>query len=270
MEKKELKIHIESKPVNNLVVIDKSNSKSESFLNYIHSRENIVVFSPHLDDAVLSAGSLISYASGRGIPVEVITLFSEGTDLISTATKTLLRNAEFTDAKVYFEARRVEDKVALNELGTVKVRHLHYIDSAWRKSEKGDSLYSDSQLAEIDTKDNALHHQLVSTFKTLLSNTDKTGIFAPLGRGKHVDHQLTRDVSKEIFPQTIFYEDFPYSAYYENEDSFITENNLVPVEWKGDYEAKKRAILQYKTQRYSLFYKGTMFLPYERFFFNFQ
>ncbi len=266
MKKNSLHIQIESLPVNNLVVIDKSNSVSASFLDYIHSRENLVVFSPHLDDASLSMGSLISYVAGRGIPVEVITVFTEGTDLLSKATNTLLGNAEFTDAKTYFKARREEDAVALNELGIVKVRHLNYIDSAWRKSQQGDSLYSDSQLATIDTHDNALHNQLVSEFKKLISPTDKTGIFAPLARGKHVDHQLTRDVSKEVFPQTIFYEDFPYSAYFENEDTFIQENNLAPVEWKASYEAKKRSILQYKTQRYSLFYKGTMHLPYERYF----
>lgn len=266
MKKKSLHILIEYPPVNNLVIIDKSNPASESFLNYIHSRENIVVFSPHLDDAALSMGSLISYVAGRGIPVKVITVFTEGTDLLSKATNTLLENASFTDAKMYFKTRRAEDKVALNELGTVNVRHLNYIDSAWRKSPKGDSLYPDSQLATIDTHDNALHHQLVSKFKKFISPTEKTGIFAPLARGKHVDHQLTRNISKQVFPQTIFYEDFPYSTYFENEDNFIQENNLVPAEWKGSYEAKKRSILQYKTQRYSLFYKGTMHLPYEKYF----
>lgn len=241
----------------------------QNFLDTLTSYKKVFVFSPHLDDAVLSMGSLISFFSQNAIPVEVITLFSDGSPLLSTATQTLLKNAEFGDAKTYFHARREEDIRALKALGEhVTARHLNYMDSAWRSNAEGTALYPIQQLAALDPQDASIHTELVTKLKDLIKPDDQTAIFAPLARGRHVDHQLTRNTVVEVFPQTIFYEDFPYSTLFAAEDAFITERNLTGVEWKGKYEAKRKSILQYETQRMSLFLftRGVMKLSFERYF----
>lgn len=237
---------------------------TRAFLEKVHSMEHVVILSPHLDDAVLSMGSLTSYFLKKDVPVDVITIFTEGTDLASTATKTLLRNAGFTDTAKYFTARRDEDKIALAELGPVRAHHLGYIDSAWRSDEYGVPFYNDSQLADIAPKESTLHEKLLARLKTHVELRKNTGIFAPLARGNHVDHQLVRNTARELYSRTIFYEDFPYSTYHKNQDGFIESNNLTSIEWKGEYGLKMNAIQKYMTQQYSLFYKGPIHLPFEK------
>lgn len=267
MEKK-LSLQIKSLPVNDLVVIDKSNPIHTQFLDFIHSRSKIVIFSSHLDDAVLSMGSFISYVVHKGIFVEVISVFTEGSGVLSRSIQILFENAGFHDAKSYFQERRTEDIRALKKLGNVSIKHLNYIDSAWRTSEAGEPLYPESKMGTILPQDYPLSKKLAAEFKKLIFTQKDVAIFAPLARGRHIDHQITRNALKEAFPQVIFYEDFPYSEYYENENDFIQKNNLLAVEWKGNYEEKKKAILEYKTQYVSLFGKGIMKLPYERYFVN--
>ena len=70
MQKKVLNISIKSP--------QKGNPTDKYFFDYLNSLNNIIVFSPHLDDAVLSMGSLISYFSQMKIKVEIITVFTEG------------------------------------------------------------------------------------------------------------------------------------------------------------------------------------------------
>lgn len=258
MKKKVLNIDIKSP--------QKGNPIDKYFFKYLNSLNNIIVFSPHLDDAILSMGSLIFHFSQMKVKVEIITIFTEGSSGSSKAIQRHLENANFFDSKKYFQARRSEDLKALSELGNDTTLHLGYVDAQWRRSKRGFSLYNDCRMIPINKEDYPLYDELVLKFKKLFHPTEKTGVFAPLARGRHIDHQIVRNVASLVFPQTIFYQDFPYSALYENEDYFIKINNLKDVEWKGDYEAKKKAILQYKTQRYSLFHKGPMILPYEKYY----
>lgn len=265
---KNLDLHIESLPIHEGEVIDKNNPLNVKFLDYIHSRSNVVIFSPHLDDAVLSMGSLLTYIARKGMPVEVVSVFTEGSNATSPSIQKLVENGNCKDSKSYFNARRDEDIVALKELGNISARHLNFADSAWRTDSNGNPLYQDSIMATIKREDAELQEKLIDAFKTVIKVTDSTAVFAPLARGRHIDHQHTRNTAKQVFPNALFYEDFPYSGYLENEVDFIQKNNLEPVVWKGSYEAKKRSILQYKTQLVSLFKKGSMHLPYERYFTN--
>lgn len=248
---------------------DTTNSQgSDRFLRYLLDKDRIVVFSPHLDDAVLSAGSLISYLTQQKKNVEIVTAFTEGSHVSSAAIERILKTAKFTDIDVYFEERRKEDIRAISALQVPKVTHLGFTDAAWRKIDDTTPLYPATQLGTIDPRDQKTHEQLVEKFRAVLGATDNVAVLAPIGRGKHVDHQITRNVAFAAFPQTVFFQDFPYSAVHKNEDEFIQNNNLQSVEWQGDYTAKRNAILQYATQlnSLSLFFKGAMKLSYETYF----
>jgi len=257
-----LNVHLEA----TVIVPKKSQSVCDrQFLQKINDTEHVYVLSAHLDDAVLSMGSLITFLAKKKIDISVITCFTEGFPGTSKTIETLLRNAGFSDSQTYFSARRDEDTVALKTIGASSIFHLGYVDSAWRRS-KGNALYPDSQLTTMLPQDEILLKELRNKLKKYIDVNKNTLIFAPLARGKHVDHQIVRNIACSLFNNAIFYQDFPYSALYENENTFIEYNALKGVVWKGDYRKKATAILQYETQRYSLFYKGAMRLPYEKYY----
>ena len=104
--------------------------------------------------------------------------------------------------------------------------------------------------------------------KEIIEYTSKVAVFAPLAMGNHVDHQIVRNAAAEAFANAIFYQDFPYSAIHANEDAFVIQKKLSVIEWKGDYSAKKNAILKYKTQlkSFTLFFKGPVKVSHEMYY----
>lgn len=238
----------------------------KNYFDYLKGK-SVIIFSPHFDDAVLSAGSLISGLLDNQIPVTVITVFTEATSGISSnSTRTILKRAGFENAKEYYEARKNEDLKALKKLGEeIKTVRLGYTDGAWRNG-KNKPFYPNGQLVPVAPSDKDTIDLLKNGFYTYRDRANI--ILAPLAVGGHVDHKLVRNAAVETFKDVIFYRDFPYSAYSGDDKDFISQNGLKAVEWHGKYLKKKEAILSYETQRVSLFYRGRLRLPYEKFFFK--
>ena len=90
--------------------------------------------SPHLDDAVFSAGGLMIFLAKKN-PVTVVNVFTEAGDLPYTlSAKKYLSVCEVDDARKLFEQRRNEDQKVLEKVG-VKVVNLGFVDALWRKKE---------------------------------------------------------------------------------------------------------------------------------------
>lgn len=256
----------ENKPrIDVLLPTGKYNLSKEN-ISTIVGDNHIVVLSPHLDDAVLSMGSLISHLLKNSIKVTVISIFTRGSDLISESIQTIMKRASFVDVEQYFKQRKIEDIIALTELGEgVEIKHLDLVDAAWR-SKNNVPLYPTTQLADVHAVDENIYAKLQIIMEDIRDTTPDIVVFAPLARGRHVDHTLTRDAALSTFPEAILYEDFPYSALYRNERGYIQSNDLIGLKWGGDYLIKKSAILKYQTQAVSLFARGTMVLPYEKYY----
>lgn len=227
---------------------------------------NVIIFSPHLDDAVLSMGSLMVYLVKRKIDIDVISVFTAGSKISSDLTKKLLNLSGFNNAEDYFKERIKEDVDAILSLGNIKIQNLGFVDGAWREGELGKPLYPHTTLLEIMSRDEDLKKEILKVLQKVKISS-KTLIFAPLARGKHVDHQLVRDICLEIFPNIIFYEDFPYSDNYPNEEEFISKNDLTAIKGLDNYyKEKELAILKYKTQQMSLFNGRKIEFPLETFY----
>src|SRR5688500_1136515 len=84
----------------------------------------LVIFSPHLDDAVLSLGATISREVAAGREVEVVSCFTSGPPLDAIQPE----HRVFGD----YSIRREEDKRALTRLGA-KFRWLDLHERIWRK-----------------------------------------------------------------------------------------------------------------------------------------
>lgn len=239
------------------------------FKEYISSFNKFLIFSPHLDDAVLSMGSLLTYLSGLNKNIKVINIFTVGSTYHSTFNERLLRQASSSTAIDYFNTRRKEDKKAIVTIGNIHIKNLGLIDAAWRADRNNNLFYTLSIIGDIKQEDREVIRKLESILNNIEYISNDTLIFAPLARGRHIDHQIVRNSVLNVFKNVIHYCDFPYSNKYQNEDQFITDCALSRIEWRGDYNSKKRAILKYASQKVSLFQPCVMQLVYETFYLRF-
>ncbi len=146
----------------------------------------LVVLSPHLDDAVLSAGGAMLTAAAAGERVVAVTLFSE------------------CDGG---GERRAEDARALAMLGAEGL-HLGLLDAPERLGlERSKRALCDAILdgADVDAVTKAL--------SPVLSALEATRVLSPLAVGRHVDHRVVFEAARRVAaPRGLaYYEDRPYA-----------------------------------------------------------
>jgi LmbE family N-acetylglucosaminyl deacetylase len=171
--------------------------------------DHLVILSPHLDDAVLSIGGLISREVSAGRRVEIVSCFTAGPPL---ETLTPERRV-FGD----YSMRRAEDERALDVLGA-QHRWLDLHERIWRepplprtRSSFPTPVFSTPPRMEDFS-------ELKSIRQTIGSILDSSSahIYAPLAIGHHVDHvEVTLAALREVlargaFSRISFYED-PYA-----------------------------------------------------------
>jgi len=241
----------------------------------------LVVVSPHLDDAVLSCGALISYAAGR-IPVTVATLFTEaGPPPYTLSARQYLRQVGARDAESLYRLRRAEDRTALEPMG-INCVHAGLIEAQYRRRTGAASrrwwadvlpeiqhiypIYrlhvTSGRVAPAD----AGTLQDASTFICRLASPEPVLVLAPLGVGGHVDHVLTRTAAERIGSRIAYYSDFPYNQRHPPDDAFVRRNGLVEMRWTQLIETKPGLIRAYRTQAHALFNGGEIPVIPEIFF----
>ncbi|MDO8583094.1 MAG: PIG-L family deacetylase [bacterium] len=254
----------------NLILPKTTNrNKSElAFFDKLFSYKTFLIFSPHLDDAALSMGSLLTDLARLNKDIKIVSLFTSGSSLYTSFNDRLLKQARVETAEEYFLARRDEDVKAIKEIGNMSVLHLGLVDAAWRANKDKKPFYPKKIIGNIHPEDDEVLSLIEQQINKLDYDRSTTAIFSPLARGRHVDHQIVRNAVTKIFPQVIYYSDFPYVNQFENENAFIKDHNLSSIEWHGEYKKKKTAILMYESQRVSLFQPKNLRLSHEVFYFH--
>lgn len=173
--------------------------------------------SPHLDDAVLSCGGTISHLTQRGEAVLILTVMAGDPPLPLPDTpivQDLHRRWAIGESPV--AARRAEDVESARVVGA-QVEHRRYPDSVYRTAQ-GQALYptEESIFGAIHAEDTASKYLAIESalFRFVYMNTRV--IYAPLGVGHHVDHQIVRDWALDIRRLNPgltykFYEEYPYT-----------------------------------------------------------
>ncbi len=250
------------------IKLDASNRKNDPYFDGLGNEKQIVIFSSHLDDAVLSCGSLISYLIKRGLSVTVCSIFTDTQNGRSQSIDTILKRAGFEDSLKYIKARKDEDGKALSSLGVKTINHLDFMDAAWRIDTKGNHIYPSSQVGIVSELDNDIRDEVTTKLKEYTSQFENAVFLAPLARGNHIDHQIVRDAVEKVTKNIIFYEDFPYSGKFDNQDEFIEKRNLKRHVFSSDLEEKKDAILLYVSQQESfrVFLDGSFNLSTETYY----
>jgi LmbE family N-acetylglucosaminyl deacetylase len=160
------------------------------------SGPEIVVLSPHCDDAALSLGATLDGMVGRGLPITVVSCFT-----VSNWAPHLADAGGGAD--VVSRQRRQEDEEFIRVLGGgVRLLDLELLDAPLRRPGRG--IFeppAEADAAEVEL----LARRLSETLRAAV-------VLAPLGLGGHVDHLVTRAAALAAAGagQLAFYEDVPY------------------------------------------------------------
>lgn len=179
-------------------------------LRQVHDVYDHVYLSPHLDDGALSCGGAIARHSAAGARVLVVTICTAAPPdgPFSSFVEETHRKWQLPPAKV-MQARLHEDSLAMEHLAA---------DSMWAGMpdaiyRRPDAYYSDETLFGEPAPDDSLLPALRTFIQALRNRVPRATLYAPLGIGNHVDHQITYAAARAGAGKAIaFYEDFPYVA----------------------------------------------------------
>jgi LmbE family N-acetylglucosaminyl deacetylase len=222
------------------------------------ARADLLVLSPHLDDAALSCGARIAAAAGRGERVVVATFFTadEPAEAPSELAADLRRWWRLAPGEV-MAARRREDAAALARLAAELV-HLGLPEAPYRLAADGRPHYTELR-ALFGAPAAADAAALGIRLDAALGGLPPGGLtLAPLGVGGHVDHRLLRAAAERSGRELAYYEEFPYVAW----KWLALRRALVrPRDWHADtlpvppalFESKAAAIAAYASQVPAMF-----------------
>lgn len=170
-----------------------------------------IFVSPHLDDAALSCGGMIASLASVGQPVLVVNVCSGSpAPAASLSPFAAAMHARWgLPAAAGARLRLAEDVIALETLGADSYQ-LDRLDAIYRMPT---TYTSDEQLFGAVAPDDPLAAQLTPQLVALRERYPGAILYAPLGVGRHVDHQIAHAAAAELARQGMsvaFYEDFPY------------------------------------------------------------
>lgn len=172
-----------------------------------------IVISPHLDDAALSCGGMIAAMAAAGRPVLVLNVCS-GSPASGAAHSPFaqLQHARWgLHADEAVRRRLAEDEIALEILGADSYQ-LDLLDAIYRLPE---AYRDEATLFGVPSPADLLAGQIRAAVEALAARFPQAILYAPLGVGRHVDHQAAHAAAAELAragASVAFYEDFPYVA----------------------------------------------------------
>lgn len=215
--------------------------------------------SPHYDDIALSCGGTVALLSRYRRSTRVAVVFGEpppdSMNLTSFATAT--HAAWGLDVGEVAAVRRREETEAAGLLGAGLVT-LPFHDAIYR----GNRYVDDETLFGQPTADERDMPMAVAAALPLdADRVEETRLYAPLGIGGHVDHQIAFLAGVSLARQgweVWFYEDMPYALREEAREALlrdVTEPLRVTaeVDISGTWQTKMAAIMCYPSQLATVF-----------------
>jgi LmbE family N-acetylglucosaminyl deacetylase len=211
-----------------------------------------VYLSPHLDDTVLSCGGMIHRQTQAGERVVVVTLCAGGPPAGPLSEFAQSLHARWQTPLEAVAVRRAEDLAALHLVGAEGI-HLSAPDCIYRVAASGAHLYpsEESLFGELQLSELNLIRRTADEIVRLLRTFQRPRLYAPLGLGHHVDHQLTRQAAEVAGRVYAYFEDYPYVERNQEDTRAALEPKLSPeliYLTPADLEAKVQAIAAYASQ----------------------
>ncbi len=272
-----LSINLKNKPI-------KQEKLALNLQKIIKNRMHCVFISPHLDDAALSCGGLISYLSGK-TKVTVVNVFTEaGKKPYTSSSKVFLKRSGYENAQKLFSDRVNEDKKVFKKI-KVKVINLNFIDASFRKTQKLPVIFQKlSKLipelshvyptyrlhvskGHVSDKD-ALMIAKITKYLLSMAKSNQTVIFYPSAIGDHVDHVIINKICSSLPANTVAWSDYPYnqraSVFNNLKDGFHYHSQ----KFDKHQETRLAMIKGYVSQIKGLFPDGKIKLVPEIYFFK--
>jgi len=229
----------------------------------VKSKQYIFI-SPHLDDAILSAGALINHLSSIG-KVKIITVFTKSSKKKTKATEEFIRLCHYSNSDKLFFNRRKEDKKVCKYL-KVDYLHLGFTDALWREGYRS---IREVFLNKINNtkKEQNLEKLIIRKLKKTIKNKKNTVIFAPLSIGNHIDHRIINKICRDNFTNVIYWEDYPYNLKSSQAEELVKNNSLSNFEFDKNLYNKDKLIRFYKSQISMLFADQSIPLKKEKYYF---
>ncbi len=229
-------------------------------LDQINSQYRHIYLSPHFDDAVLACGGTIALQAATGQKVLLVTVFggmpAANMQLSGFARDLQQKTGLGPDAAEATRQRREEDAAAANTLHADTL-WLDYLEAIYRGNQYGSE---ESLFGSVHSADMPLDEELAGVLLNIHERAPLAVMYAPLGVGHHVDHQLLCSAADRLAQRKLnvkFYEDFPYVAQpgalegRQRELGIPMEPQLVEV--SGTMRHKEEAVAQFTSQVPRLF-----------------
>ena len=187
-------------------------------IDEITTKHRHIFLAPHFDDAVYSCGGTLGVQVSAGLRPLVITIFGgiPTPSLVPSPFATQVTRKWGTSGSdsigALVEKRRQEESAALDYL-QVDYLWLDYQEAIFR----GNPAYytSEAQIigGEVHAEDQDIDKKLAQLLLDLQARLPDTAWYAPLGVGRHVDHQIVCSAADRLIQhdaKVYFYEDYPY------------------------------------------------------------
>ena len=212
-----------------------------------------IYISPHLDDAVLSAGGLIYDQVRSGMQVEIWNILGgfPPPGELSPLAQVLHFQWGIPTTDELIRARRAEDGRACQRVGATPV-YFDYFDCIYRRGKNGEWLYSYIFVPPHEDEEDLIA-QIAESISARLEPTDQ--LVCQLGVGSHIDHTLVRRAVERIQRPIFYYADIPYLFRTPEELTSKTvgmKANAHVVSEAG-LQSWHEAIARYESQLSSLF-----------------
>lgn len=213
-----------------------------------------IYISPHLDDAVLSAGGLIHEQTQAGVRVEIWTILSGIPDSgeLSPFAQALHFGWGIAEIAELIRARRAEDKRACEIVGAAPL-HFDYLDCIYRRGKNGEWLYEGIYLPPHEDEAD-FPRRIAESVSARLAPDDQ--LVCPLGVGSHVDHVLVRRAMDLLGVRPVlYYAEVPYLFKTPGELEAKTAGMKEKIQTVGEagLRAWQEAIAAYESQIATLF-----------------
>lgn len=174
-----------------------------------------VFLSPHLDDAVFSAGGWLYEAARSGRRVEIWTVMAGPPRAAALSPFAQLLHGQWGAAsgEAAVRMRRSEDREAAAILGA-GVRHLDFPDALYRSGPAGEPLYPDV-FVEPHPTESGLAGEVAAALADLLAPGDR--VVCQFGLGGHVDHLIVRQAAGRLERPLWYAADLPYHFKHPGE-----------------------------------------------------
>jgi LmbE family N-acetylglucosaminyl deacetylase len=169
----------------------------------------IIYLSPHLDDAVLSAGGLIYEQTHSGHEVEIWTFMCgfPPAGESSAFAQSLHEEWGFSSAQEAVQLRRAENINAAKIVGA-KAVHFDFLDCIYRRGKNGEWLYTESVFGPPLDAESDLPAEIAGEIFPRLKPDDM--LVCQLGIGRHVDHVTIRKAAELLGRPLVYDADMPY------------------------------------------------------------